>query len=57
MKVAKSLAVVAARFMSDETFAKEVTEAFKKLEKEVGEPMEVCGTDLTDIAILWIQDA
>lgn len=33
--------MVAARFMSDE---KEVTEAFKKFEKEVGEPMEVCGT-------------
>ena len=35
MKVAKGLAVIGAKFMIDENFAKETREAYEKLQEEV----------------------
>ncbi|WWC71528.1 uncharacterized protein I206_105486 [Kwoniella pini CBS 10737] len=37
MKVAKGLAVIGAKFLSDDEFAKEVKKEFKKFKREVGE--------------------
>lgn len=36
MKVAKGLAVIGAKFMIDDNFAKETREAFEKLKEEIG---------------------
>ncbi|WVW85577.1 hypothetical protein I302_107615 [Kwoniella bestiolae CBS 10118] len=43
MKVAKGLAVIGAKFLSDDAFAKEVKKEFKKFKREVGEVEDVLG--------------
>lgn len=41
MKVAKGLAIVGAKFLSDDDYAKEVKKEFEKFKKEVGNPMDL----------------
>ncbi len=41
MKVAKGLAMVGAKFLTDDTFAKQVREDFEKFKKSIPEDFEV----------------
>jgi hypothetical protein len=41
MKVAKGLACMGAKFLTDDDFAKKVRKEFEKFKKEVGDPMDL----------------